>query len=313
MGLSRGAVTLLVREAARRPLAGSVCTLGRQHVYVTAAELAHVARRHNVPLAAKPLELHRERDLAARGFISDGCLLKSLGLTEIVRLDCSDYEAPDEIFDLNEPATPSHLVGRFDLVLDSGTLEHVFDVPAVLRHCLRMVKPGGRIIHLTPSSNCVDHGLYSVSPTLYADFYSAAGCRVEEILLCRLPLAVERGWWRIYEYPLDRRPDIPLGRLDGAIWFTWAVVTATGESKPPAAVQQSSYVATWRERAGDSGSDWAEREPPHTRAGRLLRAVAGRPVLTALARAAISGWRRLLVRYRQHVRGRVPLRYLGRV
>jgi len=315
MGLSRAAVTLLVREAARRPFSGSICTLGRQHVYVTAEELERVTCAHDVSVTPAARELHREPELAARGFISDDSLFASLGFHRTVRLDFSAYEAADEILDLNEQETPEHLLRQFEVVLDSGTLEHVFTVPSVLRHCVRMVKPGGRIIHLTPSSNCVDHGLYSVSPTLYADFYSACGCQVEQILLCRLPLRLERGWWRIYEYPLKERVTIPLGRLDGAIWFTWAVVTA-GPDPTPADVQQSHYVQAWAkqgeaERAKETA--WYDREPADSRAGQLLRLVAGYPMLTHLARWSIAAWRWLVSRYRERFRGRIPFRYAGRV
>jgi SAM-dependent methyltransferase len=315
MGLSRGAVALLVREAARRPFSGSVCTLGRQHVYVTAAELQLLARQHGLTLTAAAPELHRERDLAAQGFISDDCLFASLGFFQAVRLDYSSYEAPDVILDLNERETPDHLQRQFDLVLDSGTLEHVFDVPAVLGHCVRMVKPRGRIIHLTPSSNCVDHGLYSISPTLYADFYLACGCQVEQILLCRLPLRLQRGWWRIYDYPLNERVTVPLGRLDGSIWFTWAVITA-GPDPRPADVQQSHYVRTWTEHErGDRAThtDWYESEPADSRAGRLLTLVAGIPALVRLARMGIVAWRWLISRYHERFRGRIPLRCVGRV
>jgi SAM-dependent methyltransferase len=315
MGLSRAAVTLLVREAARRPFSGAVCTLGRQHVYVTAAELQRVARQHGLTLAAVTPELHRDRDLAARGFISDDCLFASLGFSQTVRLDYSRYEAPEVILDLNEQETPEDLQRKFDVVLDSGTLEHVFDVPAVLRHCVRMVKPGGRIIHLTPSSNCVDHGLYSVSPTLYADFYPACGCQVEQILLCRLPLRLHRGWWRIYDYPLRTRVTIPLGQLDGSIWFTWAVVTA-GPDPRPVKVQQFSYVRTWtiHEQMNQATQlEWYDREPADSRAGRLLKRVAGSPVLVRLARMGIVSRRWLLTRYHEWFRGQLPFRFLGRV
>jgi SAM-dependent methyltransferase len=315
MGLSRAAVALLVKEAARRPFSGSVCTLGRQHVYVTFEELQLMARLHGLTLAAAAPELHREPDLAARGFISDDCLFASLGFSQTVRLDYSGYEAPEVILDLNERETPDDLQRQFDVVLDSGTLEHVFDVPAVLRHCVRMVKPGGRIIHLTPSSNCVDHGLYSVSPTLYADFYPACGCQVEQVLLCRLPLRLHRGWWRIYEYPLHERVTIPLGQLDGSIWFTWAVITA-GPDPRPANVQQSSYVRTWTEHEHSDRStqlEWYDREPADSRAGRLLSRVAGSPALLHMARMGIASRRWLLSRYHEWFRGRLPFRCLGRV
>jgi hypothetical protein len=43
MGLARATVHLLLTEAVRRPSAVAVETLGRQHVYVTASEVAHMA------------------------------------------------------------------------------------------------------------------------------------------------------------------------------------------------------------------------------------------------------------------------------
>lgn len=315
MGLSRAAVTLLIQEAARRPLTGSLCTLGRQHVYVTAAELARVAEQHGVALTPVSPTLHREPSLAARGYISDDCLFACLGFTRTVRLDYSNYEAPDVIFDLNERQTPDDLARQFDVLLDSGTLEHIFNLPAALAHCVRMVKPGGRIIHLTPSSNCLDHGLYSVSPTLYADFYEASGFRLEQLLLCRLPLLIERGWWQIYDYPLKNRQTIPLGRLDGSIWFTWAVVTA-GADPRPAEVQQSHYVHTWSDHERDdqpANADWTVREPADSRAGKLLASVGHVPVLGSLAKASIVAWRWLVSRYRERFRGRLPFRYVGRI
>ena len=34
-----------------------------------------------------------------------------------------------------------------------------------------MLKVGGYIMHMTPSNNFLDHGFYSISPTLYYDYY----------------------------------------------------------------------------------------------------------------------------------------------
>ncbi len=314
MGLPRAAVTLLAREAQRRLFAGSVCTLGRQHVYATAADLRGLAQQYPVSLPSGPVELHRDPDLAARQCVSDGFLLQALGFETVVRLDYSDYESPDVRLDLNQPETPDTLQGRFDVVLDSGTIEHIFELPQALRHCARLVKPGGRVIHLTPSSNSVDHGLYSVSPTLYVDFYRSCGYPVEQLLLCRLPRRFERGSWKVYEYPLDGPQVLPLGRLGSGIWFTWVVVTA-GAAYEPRAVQQSFYLNTWQDSAAEAHAgptDWAAREPADTRAGRLLRRVAGRPWLSRLARAGILTWRRAANWYRDG-RHPVPFRYLGRV
>ncbi len=205
MGIPRAAVKLLLDEAVRQRFSGSIVTLGRQHVYVTADEVRRMATERGIVLPHVPEELHREPKLAARGFVSDDCLFGMLGFEKVVRVDYSDYEAPDEILDLNSSQTPAMLERAFDVVLDFGTIEHIFDIAAALRHCCRMVRPGGRIIHLTPSSNCVEHGFFSVSPTLFSDFYSASGFDVDRVLLCRLPGDTARGVWNVYDYLGHRR------------------------------------------------------------------------------------------------------------
>ena len=91
MGLARAAVHLLMTEASSRPFSGSIVTLGRQHVYVTANETVAMAAEQGVRLASIPVELHREPSLSKQGFVSDDWLLKSLGFDEIVRVDYSDY------------------------------------------------------------------------------------------------------------------------------------------------------------------------------------------------------------------------------
>ena len=306
MGLARAAVNLMLWEAARRPLGGSVVTLGRQHVYATGDEVRAMARTHQVALQPVRDELHREPTLAAQGYLSDDCLLRMIGFERIVRVDYSDYEAPDAILDLNSHQTPPELTAAFDFVLDSGTIEHVFDIAAAIRQCARMVRPGGRVMHLTPSSNCVEHGFHSVSPTLFADFYRASRFEVDRVCLCRIPLDLPRGHWDVYDY-LNSPRFVPLGQLDGQIWFTFAIATATAESVL-ATPQQWIYEKTWQATAQSSGSPV---EPSDSKAGRLLQKLSGRPALQRAAQRLIASWRGL--REWTRVKSKtLPYPYLGR-
>jgi len=56
---------------------------------------------------------------------------------------------------------------RFTLVLDGGTLEHVFDYPAALRQCLELVALSGHFITIAPAQNQMGHGFYQISPELF--------------------------------------------------------------------------------------------------------------------------------------------------
>lgn len=89
-----------------------------------------------------------------------------LGSKQTDCIDYSDYERANIIHDLNKPI-PENLKNQYSVVLDSGTLEHVFNFPVAIKNCLEAVKPGGYFIAITPSNNMLGHGFYQFSPELY--------------------------------------------------------------------------------------------------------------------------------------------------
>lgn len=285
MGLMPASASLLLDEAARRPFSGTIATLGRQHVHFTYETLAARAARAGVRLRPAAITTHREPSLAKHGFLSDEALFAALGFDESVRIDFSDYEAAEEIVDLNAAETPPHLVGRFDVVLDSGTLEHVFHVPNALAHLCRLLKPGGRVIHLTPASNYLDHGFWMFSPTVFQDYYDANGFEVDAIKLVRSSGRRAAAPWVVYDYaPGCLTGDVMWGGLDTAMYATFCVATKTADSTCDRIPQQSWYVRRWRETPED-----ADAEPG--KAGALLRRVKRSRLLTSAAKGLIRSWR----------------------
>ncbi len=78
-------------------------------------------------------------------------------------LDCSDYEHCDIVHDMNRPIDPSHH-GTFDVVIDGGSLEHIFNFPVAVANCMNLVKVGGSVFIFTPANNHMGHGFYQFSP-----------------------------------------------------------------------------------------------------------------------------------------------------
>jgi hypothetical protein len=105
----------------------------------------------------------------ANGFFS------RLGFEEVDALDVSAYEGANIIADLNDPSLPKHIDGDYDLIYDSGTLEHIFDAPTALRSLVSLTSKGGVIVHANPANGFMDHGLWQISPDLFRAFYGAAG------------------------------------------------------------------------------------------------------------------------------------------
>ena len=71
------------------------------------------------------------------------------------------------ILDLNQKVTDKNLYNKYDVILDIGNTEHIFDINTVLNNYNIMLKMKGYIIHMLPSNNYVDHGYYQFSPKLF--------------------------------------------------------------------------------------------------------------------------------------------------
>ena len=92
--------------------------------------------------------------------------------------------------DLNQPIDIGQ---RFDIVHNAGTLEHVFDIAQAFRNIHNLTRPGGFMIHHAPFVGWVDHGFYSLHPTLFWDLAEANGYHIPFMLYAEIdPPLLER-------------------------------------------------------------------------------------------------------------------------
>lgn len=233
MGIARGAVALLLEEASRRPFHGKLATLGRQTLYTTATEIARQFEKFKV--TPKGVIDAKRKDLC------DEDLFGWMGFDAVESLDYSDFEGATHIIDLNKESIPSNLVEAYDVVLDSGTLEHIFHFPNALKNTLSLLKVGGRMIFLTPSSNHLDHGFYMFSPTLFADYFAVNGFRIETIYVVRYSGNLDE-MWDAYAYQPGQWRDLHTGGLDDRPYAIWVVATRLERSTIDAIPQQGYYA-----------------------------------------------------------------------
>jgi hypothetical protein len=92
-----------------------------------------------------------------------------LDYSEILSIDFHGTPAAKRL-DLNQPL---ELEGRFDLVIDGGTAEHVFNVYQFFKTCHQLTRPGGLMLHTNPFRGWLDHGFYNFNPTFYWDLAAA--------------------------------------------------------------------------------------------------------------------------------------------
>lgn len=102
-------------------------------------------------------------------------LFDLLGL-KVDYIDIVNARGIERIVDLNEPL-PEDLAEQYDIVLDTGTLEHCFNVGQAFKNMAMCPNKGGYIIHAAPLSS-FNHGFWSMNPTLYFDFMSDNGYEI---------------------------------------------------------------------------------------------------------------------------------------
>lgn len=316
MGLGIPALRFLVRLHRAEPFQGPVLTLGRQFIFATYAQVLRILRQEGIEAAEQVASAAVSTNIPGwqrTGHTSDLAFFSLLGLPEASAMDVSDYERPDFIHDLSAPVPPE-LCERFGLIIDGGTLEHVFDVRQCLVNISKMLKQGGRVVHMSPASNFIDHGYYCLSPRLFSDFYAANKfVNLRAWLTDSGSVLTSAERWKLYEYQvgfnnngfaLDLHTPNPVGVLFCAEKTAQSTCDAIPRQKFEPRIQ-SSYPD---ERQQDR-SDW--------------RAILKRTLPWSVWWALGSSWR--MVRAASQTLRRLPsravpgltriagLRYVGRI
>jgi hypothetical protein len=173
MGIEYDLTDLLIQLKSQGTPFDRVLTLGRQNYAASAKGTQALFAKHGVPCTWVPPEPYPRN-------YAEG-LFAALGAKEIDSLDITAAEHATIIHDLNNPV-PETLHKRFDIVLDAGTIEHVFNVAQGLYNCMRMVRVGGKLIFETPANNFMGHGFYQFSPELFFTLLSGQnGYRVDSV------------------------------------------------------------------------------------------------------------------------------------
>jgi hypothetical protein len=274
VAINAGDPLVLMLEGKRQPYRGELLTLGRQSIVATREQVERQA-------AALAFPVDRRRLGTGTEALSDDAFFTALGFDSVSSLDANAYENATFIHDLNSADIPVALENRFDVVFDRGTSEHVFHLPNLLASLGRLVKPGGRIIHHSPSSNHIDHGFYMFSPTLFMDYYRANGFEIPTFWLVAQPWMRSRPRVDVFEYRPGCLERIAHGGLDSRLYQIFCVaVRGDGPVGPVNAVvpEQRRYTAAW------SASDSSPRPPPAEAAWhRLLR-----PIVRGVRRSVIG-------------------------
>jgi hypothetical protein len=141
-----------------------------------------------------------QSDNQVEGFLADSGgyaenFLRFLGAESSDSLDYSAYEGANILQDMNF-TIPDELKGKYSTVLESGSLEHIFNFPQSMANCMEMVEEGGHLLIITPVNNIMGHGFYQFSPEVfYRILNESNGFIIEQMLI--FEYSPEEKWFQV--------------------------------------------------------------------------------------------------------------------
>lgn len=97
--------------------------------------------------------------------------LKAQGCDRVDSLDYSDFEKAELLLNLNSSILDDELyhphLNGYDLILDYGTSEHVFNPAMSFFNAAMLLNEGGLLNSALPVTGWLDHGLFQFSPAFF--------------------------------------------------------------------------------------------------------------------------------------------------
>jgi len=115
-------------------------------------------------------------------FLNDEIIFHTLGFEHLESMDYSDYEWANIIHDLNDTNVSKNMIGKYDFIIDAGTIEHVFNLRNVLENIYKMLKIGGTFFFHQPTFDGLNHGYYNFSPCLFHDYFKVNNYQINAIV-----------------------------------------------------------------------------------------------------------------------------------
>ena len=151
------------------PPNAAVFDLGSQDLWTEREPLRRVARRHLSPDACETAIHEIFGDEAKPGSDAQRAFYSISGGHSYRSLDLSDPRA-DYAYDLSYPLPD---IGKYDVVTNFGTTEHVFNIGQSFENIHNLLNVGGLQLHTLPAYGYIDHGFYNIHPCAYLDMAKA--------------------------------------------------------------------------------------------------------------------------------------------
>ncbi len=108
---------------------------------------------------------------------------KSIGFRNYKSIDINGAYGSFQ-FDLNKNIAKTYNFNqKYDLVINNGTGEHVFNQYALFLNFHNLTKVGGIMLNILPFIDWINHGFYNFNPIFFADLAASNNYKIEKISL----------------------------------------------------------------------------------------------------------------------------------
>ena len=108
-------------------------------------------------------------------------------LTDLTNIEYNSFDVcaalKTEILDLNFDSLPKHNAEYYDVILNFGTTEHVFNQWNSFKIIHEAAKVGGVVYHQLPGTGYLDHGYFCYTPVFFNDLARANGYEILDLFL----------------------------------------------------------------------------------------------------------------------------------
>jgi SAM-dependent methyltransferase len=176
MGIIFTAAAILLKAKKNNICFDKILTIGHQTLYLSKKQLKILAKSYNLDIDLSDFTYWG-------GGYADKFFKKFLNAKSVESLDYSNYENSEIIHDMNNPIdTDNH--EKYDIVIDGGSLEHIFNFPVAISNCMKLLKKGGSFFMFTMCNNHTGHGFYQFSPELmFRIFQPENGFTIKDVIL----------------------------------------------------------------------------------------------------------------------------------
>ena len=184
MAIDHTILRMFLKMQERYRLSGDIVTIGVQDVMFNHESGAEFFRDQNYKFVLIPAE-HRTYRKSKAQIVYEGIfnvknpmhmhdLFRMMGFGNVASLDAFDADHPTILHDMNKPIPEQHK-GKYDVVFDVGSMEHVFDIRRFIQNCVELTKEGGVVILYDALSGWHNECFYNFQPPFFFDVFRANG------------------------------------------------------------------------------------------------------------------------------------------